>query len=91
VGRLDLLCTLRARPGDLCARMASHVYPVVAGDDHAGLLYYYSLLHGAPATDAPGNTTPDAPGNMTPDAHIKLIKRLRVEAAGSGARWVVQS
>nr|KAG5692694.1 hypothetical protein BaRGS_008557 [Batillaria attramentaria] len=73
ISRLNILDTLKQQPSEFCSRLYTHVYPTVAGSDHARLLYLFGLLEGLdkerhlcglPATE-----------------HIKLLKKLKPLAA----------
>ena len=81
VGRLRLLDTLREQPQAFCRRLYSHVYPGVAGSDHARLLYLFGLLEGQDK---------DSPlCGLSATEHARLLKKLRGVAPGTARRLVV--
>ncbi|KAK3595169.1 hypothetical protein CHS0354_002768 [Potamilus streckersoni] len=64
----EILSMLKSQPSGLCQRMSTYVYPIIAGTNHAQLIYYYTLLIGCDEA---------LEGGLNADAHVKLLKRIK--------------
>lgn len=72
---LHLLETLRTDPEAFHRHMAKYIYPSIGGRDHERLLYYFTLLDSCGCTDQ-GDSA------LKPETHVRLLKKLKVVAAG---------
>ncbi|XP_006880730.1 PREDICTED: neuroblastoma-amplified sequence-like [Elephantulus edwardii] len=72
---LHLFETLKTDPEAFHRHMVKYIYPTIGGLDHERLLYYFTLLESCGCTDFEKSA-------IKPDTHIRLLKKLKVVAAG---------